>query len=288
MLPVVAVPERKVAVEKASIGEAELEYEVSGTGEPVVFIHGALVADTFRLLLAEPDLASRYSLILYHRLGYADSSRAAGPVSVARQAAHCRALLRYLGVEQAHVVGDSYGGAVALQLALDAPVLVHSLALLEPALMVGTSAQGYRDSLVRGAERYREAGAAITVDEFLNARWPGYRSALDRALPGAFAQAVADAGTSFECDLPGLLGWRFGEAEARRISQPVLSVLGGESDALWSRFGETHRWLLSWLPHAEGVVLLGTTHFLEVQDPRGLAEVLATFWANHPLPAEVA
>ena len=33
------------------------------------------------------------------------------------------------------------------------------------------------------------------------------------------------------------------EAEARRISQPTLSVLGGESDALWSRFGETHRLL---------------------------------------------
>src|SRR5829696_9297367 len=205
-----------------------------------------------------------------------------------RPAADCRALLRHVGVERAHVGGHSYGGAFALQPALDSPGVAHSLALLEPALMVGASAQGYRESLARGAERYREAGAAVVVDEFLQARWPGYRAALDRALPGAFAQAVADAGTWFERELPGLLGWRFGEAEARRISQPALSVLGGESDALWSRFGETHRLLLACVPHAEGFVLPGATHFMQIQDPRGMVEALAAFWARHPLATGVA
>jgi len=275
-------------LERAIIDGAELEYEVSGTGEPVVFIHGAFIADTFRPLLAEPSLAGRYRLILYHRRGYAGSSRASGPVSVARQVADCRALLHFLGVQRAHVVGHSYGGIVALQLALDIPGVAHSLALLEPGLMVGASAQDYQESLARGAERYREAGASVVVDEFLQARWPGYRATLDRVLPGAFAQAVADAETWFERELPGQLGWPFGEAEARRITQPTLSVLGGESDALWSRFGETHRLLLAWLPHAEGFVLTGTTHFLQIQDPRGMAEVLAAFWASHRLPAGVA
>ena len=111
---------------------------------------------------------------------------------------------------------------------------------------------------------------------------------LDRVLPGAFAQAVADAGTWFEREASGQLGWRFGEAEVRRISQPTLSVLGGESDALWSRFGETHRLLLAWLPHAEGFVLPGTTHFMQLEDPRGMAEVLAAFWARHRLATGVA
>lgn len=275
-------------MERARINGVALEYEVSGTGEPVVFIHGAFIADTFRLLLAEPSLAGRYRLILYHRRGYAGSSPASGPVSVAQQAADCRTLLDHLGVERAHVVGHSYGGAVALQLALDAPGVAHSLALLEPALMAGASAQGYRESLARSVERYREVGAAVAVEEFLQARWTGYRATLDRALPGSFVQAVADAGTCFERELPGLLEWRFGETEARRISQPVLSVLGGESNALWSRFGETHRLLLAWLPHAEGFVLPGATHFLQLQDPRGTAEELAAFWAHHRLPAGLA
>jgi pimeloyl-ACP methyl ester carboxylesterase len=165
-------------LERARTEGAELEYEVSGTGEPVVFIHGAFIADMFRPLLAEPSLAGRYQLILYHRRGYAGSSRTSGPISVARQAADCRDLLRHLGVERAHVMGHSYGGAVALQLALDTPGVAHSLALLEPGLMVGASAQGYRDSLAQAVERYREVGAAVVVDEFLEARWPRYRASL--------------------------------------------------------------------------------------------------------------
>ncbi len=275
-------------MERARTDGAELEYEVSGRGEPAVFIHGAFIADTFRPLLAEPSLAGRYRLILYHRRGYAGSSRASEPVSVARQAADCRALLRHLGVERAHVVGHSYGGIVALQLALDAPGVAHSLALLEPGLMVGAGAQGYREALARGVERYREAGAAVVVDEFLQARWPGYRATLERVLPGAFAQAVADAETWFEREASGQLGWHFGEAEVRRISQPTLSVLGGESDALWSRFGETHRLLLEWLPHAEEFVVPGATHFMQIENPRAMAEALAAFWARHRLATEVA
>ena len=280
--------QRETALDRARTDGAELEYEVSGRGEPVVFIHGAFIADTFRPLLSEPILAGRYRLILYHRRGYAGSSCVSGPVSVALQAADCRALLHHLGVERAHVVGHSYGGIVALQLALETPGVVHSLALLEPGLMVGASAQDYREALARGVERYREAGAEVVVDEFLQARWPGYRATLDRVLPGAFAQAVADAGTWFEREASGQLAWRFSEAEVRRISQPTLSVLGGGSDALWSRFGETHRLLLGWLPHAEGFVLPAATHFMQIENPRGLAEALAGFWARHRFPAGVA
>jgi pimeloyl-ACP methyl ester carboxylesterase len=50
----------------------------------------------------------------------------------ARDAADCRALLGVLGIERAHVVGLSYSGPVALQLAVDAPEQVHSLTLLDP------------------------------------------------------------------------------------------------------------------------------------------------------------
>ncbi len=271
------------AVERAVFDSFTLEYDVSGVRDPVVFIHGAFVADTFRPLVGESTLVGRYRLITYHRRGYAGSSRAPALVSVEQQAADCRALLRRLAVERTHIVGHSYGGCVALQLALDAPDLVHSLALLEPALMVGASAASYRASLERGVQRYAQMGPATAVDEFLQARWPGYRVALDQVLPGAFAQAVADAGTAFESDLPGLLDWTFGETEARRVTQPVLAVLGGESEALWPRFGETHRALLAGLPHAEGFTLPGATHFLQLENPQGMAQLLDAFFARHPL-----
>ena len=271
-------------MERADVEGITLKYEITGSGEPVVLIHGALIADTFRPLLAEPALNDRYRLITYHRRGHAGSGRTSGPVSIARQAADCRVLLRHLGVERAHVVGHSYGGSIALQLALDFPEVVHSLALLETALFGAATGQAYREALVRGEARYREAGAAVVIDEFLEARWPGYRASLERAVPGALAQAVADAETWWEREAPALRSWSCVEEDLRQITQPALAVLGGDSEALLPRFGETHRTLLTFLSDVEGFVLPGTTHFMLVEDPRGMAEALADFYARHPLP----
>lgn len=270
-------------MDRVTVNGIHLEYTVSGTGEPVVFIHGALIAETFGPLASDADLASRYRCIQYHRRGYAGSSRVNEPASISTQVADCLALLRHLGVERTHVTGHSYGGVVALQMAMDAPKMVHTVAVLEPALAVGASGPAYRESLAGGSRRFREMDTATLVDEFLRARWPEYRPTLDRMLPGAFDLAVTDAATSFEYEVSGLLDWHFGEAEARRVSQPVLSVLGGESDAHSPRFGETHRLLLEWLPDAEGFILPGTTHFLQIQDPHGMARALTSFWSRHPL-----
>lgn len=272
-------------MERLSVNGVDVEVAVQGTGEPVVFLHGVLIADAFGPLVAEPALAGCYRCIRYHRPGYLGSGRSSGPVGLAQLAADCRRLLHDLGSARAHVVGHSYGGAIALQLALDAPDVVHSLALLEPALTVGTSAQGYRDALAQNQAQFRAGAVATVVDTFLQARFGArYREFLDRVMPGAFAQAVADARTTFELELPALADWHFGAAEARRITQPVLSVLGAESDALWPRFGEAHRLLLAWLPQAEACILSGATHALQMQQPRGMAEALASFFARHPLP----
>ena len=261
-----------------------LEYEVSGSGEPAVFIHGALIADSFRPLLFEPALARDYRLILYHRRGYAGSSHSSVPTSIVRQAADCRALLRHLGVERVHIVGHSSGACIAIQLALDAPDVVRSLALLEPALIVGSTGPAYRDALLRGREQYRKESPEQLVDEFLQARFgAGYRALLDRMVPGAFEQAVADAGTSFDREIPALLEWRFGEAEAKRITQPVLIVIGSGSNALSPRFGETHRLLLEWFPDVRGFVLPGAAHGMQMQNAPGMAGALADFWARHPI-----
>jgi pimeloyl-ACP methyl ester carboxylesterase len=273
-------------MERARFGDIELDYEVRGEGEPVVFIHGAFIADAFQPLLTEPALGSGYRLISYRHQGYCGSRQSAGRVSIESQAADCAQLLAYLGVRRAHVVGHSYGGCVALQVALSFPDVAHSLVVLEPGLAVGESAEGYRASLERGAARYREAGAAVVVDEFLEARWPAYRAKLDQVLPSAFAQAVVDADVWFGQELPGLLEWQFGETEAQRIAQPVLAVLGGASDALSPRFAETQRLLMAWLRHAEGFVVPEATHFLHLESPaasRAMAGALAGFFARHPL-----
>ena len=76
-------------MERAPLDGLTLEYEASGVGEPVVLIHGSLIADAFRPVLAQPSLAGRYRLIGYHRRGYAGSAGVTLPFSIADQAADC-------------------------------------------------------------------------------------------------------------------------------------------------------------------------------------------------------
>jgi pimeloyl-ACP methyl ester carboxylesterase len=263
-------------MQRVTVGGITLEYEDRGSGEAVVFVHGVLVADAFLPLASEPILSTHH-LITYRRRGYGNSSPVGGPVSVAESAADCLGLLRSLGVERAHVVGHSYGGAVALQAALRAPDRVRSLVLIEPALAIGATGEAYRASLTAAVDRFRRADAAALVDAFLEARTPGYRRLLDERLPGAIDQANADARTSFEADIQGLVSWRFAEEEAGQVRRPVLSILGGDSNALWLRFGEVHEWLLKWLPNAEGQVVPGTTHLLQIEKPAETAAAIAAF-----------
>ena len=61
----------------------------------------------------------------------------AAPFMIGQQVADARALLRHLGITRAHIAGHSYGAAIALQWALDAPDEVQSLALLEAPLFCG-------------------------------------------------------------------------------------------------------------------------------------------------------
>jgi pimeloyl-ACP methyl ester carboxylesterase len=77
------------AVARFVVDGVTLEYEESGVGEPVVFIHGVLIADSFRPLRLDFGQVDRYRLITYHRRGYVGSSRPREPVSLAEQAADC-------------------------------------------------------------------------------------------------------------------------------------------------------------------------------------------------------
>ena len=54
-------------------------------------------------------------------------------------------MARRVRSESAHVAGHSYCGLIGIQLALDAPEAVHSLALFEPALLTGPAGQAFAE-----------------------------------------------------------------------------------------------------------------------------------------------
>jgi pimeloyl-ACP methyl ester carboxylesterase len=274
---------------RAALAGIELEYDIRGEGEPVVLIHPGHFADWFAPLVEAPALAHHYRVLRYHRAGCAGSSRLAGPVSLAQHAAHCRLLMRHLGIERAHIVGHSSSGNIALQLALDAPQAVHSLALLEPALYSVPSAETSMRFVAAAVELYRAGDRTGAIDIFLRGVCgPGYRAVLDQALPAAFDQHVADADTFFSQELPALRQWVFTPGDAQRIVQPALAVVSTGSLALDPIWGERQRLLLDWLPNVEAFVLPDAAHLLQVENPRGMADGLAAFFARHPFSRAAA
>lgn len=129
-----------LTMQRVSVNGAELEVAVQGSGETIVFIHGGGFADSYLPLAIEPAVRDHFRTIRYRRRGFGGSTPADGLTSVADHASDCRALLDALGVVRAHVLGHSYGGSVALQVAVDAPDVVATVAVFEPGLLAVPSA----------------------------------------------------------------------------------------------------------------------------------------------------
>jgi pimeloyl-ACP methyl ester carboxylesterase len=269
-------------MDRAVFDGLTIEYELHGKGEPIVLIHPGHFADWLTPLLNQAAMSDSFQMLHYHRVGCARSSSVTAPVSMEQHAAHCRMLMQHLGLPSAHIVGHSSSGNVALQLALDSPDVVRSLAILEPALMSVPSAPKSRIFVGTAIERYRSGDRAAAVDTFLRGVCgPSYRAVLDQALPDAFQQHVDDAATFFESELPALQQWSFTRDDAARITQPVLAVIGSESRNLDPIWEERHELLTTWLPNVESFELPGATHLLQVQNPEGMAQALAEFFARH-------
>lgn len=109
-----------------------LHYVTRGEGMPLVILHGngSMIEDLDISGLLDAA-ADRYRVIAFDRPGYGYSERPSGKMWTPQQQAQLlyRAL-RQLEIEQAVVVGHSWGTLVALALALDQPLFVHSLVLL--------------------------------------------------------------------------------------------------------------------------------------------------------------
>jgi 3-oxoadipate enol-lactonase len=269
-------------MQQTSVDGVQLEYEESGSGETIVLVHGFFGPDVFVPLTKEPAL-SGYHLIRYRRRGYERSSPATGAVSVADEAADCARLLRNLGVKRAHAVGHSYGGVIALQLALDAPDLVHSLVLIEPALLLlvpgGQAMMGQMAPLIELYGRGEKAGA---VEGFLQGvGGPDVGEAAESAIPGSVDQAVRAADNVFQVEMPALQAWEFPAADARRITQPVLHILGGDS---LPPFREIKELIHERLPQTEDFTVPRADHLSQLFNPRNVAEAIARFSTAHPLP----
>jgi pimeloyl-ACP methyl ester carboxylesterase len=274
---------RTTAMDRAAVGGAELEYEVKGAGEPVLLIPPGPVAGAFLPFLSERALVERYRVIRYHRRGQAGSTPVDAPVSFAAHASDAVSLLDQLGVRRAHVVGHSTGAAIALQLAHDHPEIVQTLALLEPPLFAVPSAEAFLEKAGPSLQAYGAGDGPAAMAGFLSVvsglDWETCRAVTDEHVPGGADRALEEADFFFGSDLPALRGWMFGPEQASSIAQPVLSVLGSDTDRWFADGGQLLR---SWFPQTEELTLAGAGHLLQMQRPEPVAEGLADFLRRHP------
>ncbi len=257
--------------------DVELTYQLHGDGERVVLVHASAFVSWYGPLV---EHAPGWSTLRYRRRLKSDTG-AYRPLAVEDDAATCARLMERVGWPSAHVVGHSYGALVALQLAKDAPERVGSVALLEPAARGISSSAQVAAALQPVVAAYKSSDTAGAIDGFLrHVCGDGYRADLERAVPGAFEEALGEADLFFQAEMPAVQRFSFGPGDAAHVVVPVLNVLGPESVG---RFVEGSELIQSWFPQAERLSVPGAGHLLMVQNPTALAQGLAEFFGRHPI-----
>lgn len=269
-------------MENAKLNGIELQYDVTGSGDPVLLISTGPIADSFLPLVSEKALADRYRLIRYRQRRMAAGTDNPEPVSFEQHAADATALLSHLDIRRAHVAGHSTGAAIALQLAFDRPEIVRTLALLEPPLVGVPSAAAFFEKAGPALAAYgagdREGAMKTFLSTVSGLGWDTCREHIDKRVPGGVALALKDSDNFFGSYLPALNAWQFGDKQAGAISQPVLSVLGTNTER-W--FVDSHALLHTWFPQAEDCLIEDVGHLLHIQRPEPVARGLAEFFARH-------
>lgn len=245
-------------------------YAETGTGMPVVLLHGggpgaSGVTNYARNIDA---LARRFRVIVPDMPGYGRSTKTLDQSDpFGSLADSIRGLLDQLGVEAAHLVGNSYGGAAALRLAVDTPDRVAKLVLMGPG-GIGTtralptaglkSLLSYyggdgpsREKLANFIRTYLVYESDSVPDALIDLR---YEASID-------PEVVASPPLRRPSGLRTL--WRMDltrDARLRHLQTPTL-VLWGRDDKVNRPAGGPM--LLNMMPNAELVMTSHTGHWLQ-------------------------
>lgn len=118
-----------IPVSHVTIHGHDVIYRRAGKGEAIVLIHG-LAGSSLTWSKVMPALAEDYDVIAPDLLGHGESAKPMGDYSLGAMASGLRDLLAINGIERATIVGQSFGGGVAMQLAYQHPELCNRLVLV--------------------------------------------------------------------------------------------------------------------------------------------------------------
>ena len=251
-----------------------IAYEVLGTGEPLLFIHG-LGYDRRGWGPLPALLADDFQVLLFDNRGVGESDVPEGPYAVSQMAADAVAVLDAAGVERAHVLGVSLGGYIAQEIALTYPERVRRLVLASTAPGGPRShpmPQAGLEAFGRFPTMEREAGLRLMVESSLGAHGVRERPELveeivayrlERAPTLAGWQAQAYAGATFDAydRVPG-------------IATPTLVLHGGTDTVVDPRNAELLRELI---PGARVELVPDRGHLVVWEEAELLAPIVREF-----------
>lgn len=114
----------------APINGMKMYYEVSGSGKPLLLLHGSFMDINLTFSQLIPEWSKKRKVIAVELQGHGRTNDIDRPYSFASMADDVAALLKYLKIDSADIFGYSMGGGVALQLAISHPTLVKKLVLV--------------------------------------------------------------------------------------------------------------------------------------------------------------
>jgi pimeloyl-ACP methyl ester carboxylesterase len=206
-----------------SLGTVDLYYEITGQGQPLVFIHG-LGSSTRDWDDQVAEVSRTYQVITFDLRGHGKSGKPAGPYTLPLLVADTARLLTALGLHSAHLIGISLGGGVAFQFALDFPAMVKTLAIVNSAPAIGGTPQQARQEIDRPVGIVQQLGLRA-IGEALSPRlFPKPEHA---HLRESFVERWAQNDPSAYIEATRwMLGWK--------VTDQLNSIRGSPDAACWS------------------------------------------------------
>jgi pimeloyl-ACP methyl ester carboxylesterase len=269
-------------VPKVEVNGVELAYQESGSGPPVLLIHGSW-GGRANWAAQTPHLEDGLRVVIYDRRGHGESGGTPEAGTIHDDVADAAGLIEALDMAPANVMASSYGSCIALRLASERPELVTRLVCHEPpflsALESSSAGRPIAESVLTNLAEVRrrlEAGDhAGGAEYFVEEVAVG---------PGAWTQLPPPVRDGFLLNAPTYLGElrdpdsvRVDPAVLGRIQAPLLLTQGDRSPA-W--FAPLLDHLVEALPPVERRVIEGAGHVPAMSHPQEYASVVREFFGR--------
>jgi pimeloyl-ACP methyl ester carboxylesterase len=261
-------------------------YDDFGAGPRMMLVHGSPGTSSAWQPVGK-RLAERFRIVAPNLPGYGGTSpedRGASP-SVSHAAALIEAVIRETGVPDV-LAGHSYGGAVALVVALRGHVKPKALALFEPVcipiLLSTGEAEAYAstkqifDDYIRAFEGGDRQAARTMIDFWFGA------GAFER-MPGPLRDFLLDNSAANVHDVRASFRERYSPAAMRTLDFPVLTVFGSDSPDVSRRVASA---VTALAPNASVARVDGATHALTTTHAAHIAQLLTNLAARVGAPGQ--